>query len=367
MNNKNLGPLMIDINGLELTQEDKEILQHPAVGGVIIFSRNFSSIEQITALNNQIKNLATKNKSSNNDLLISVDQEGGTVQRIKEPLTILPSMQDLGKFYEYDAKAAINLAKQLGWLLASELLAIGFDFSFTPVVDLNLCDNKIVKLRSFHKKANIVSELALALKKGLNQAGMAAVAKHFPGHGGVHEDSHEATPIDTRAYNELDDHDLQPYKYLINHDLEAIMTSHIVFPNIDKNLVSFSKFWLQDILREKLGFNGLIISDDLNMNGADFSIDNHVSNVITLDHTQRVHKALDAGCELILLCNNRKAVISTLDNWGSFKWQDEQNLFSNKLNRMRASGEGLQSLAYLHRQDAWRYIKNNIDKLAVNA
>lgn len=151
MKNQNLGPLMIDVNGYELTAEDREILTHPAVSGVIIFAKNFDSLEQIKNLNNQIKNLETKNKSNNNELIIAIDQEGGSVQRIRKPLTELPSMVELGKYYDYDHDCALDLTRKLGWLLAKELLTLGFDFSFTPVVDINLCDNKIIKLRSFHK------------------------------------------------------------------------------------------------------------------------------------------------------------------------------------------------------------------------
>lgn len=364
MTNSRLGPLMVDVNGYELTSEDKELLQHPAISGVIIFSKNFHDIKQIENLNKQIKSLTNKNKSYDNSLLISIDQEGGTVQRIKEPLTVLPSMVELGKYYDYDSSSALGLAKQLGWLLASELLTLGFDFSFTPVVDVNLCDNKIVKLRAFHKKSNIVSELSCALKKGLNQAGMAAVAKHYPGHGGVIEDSHESTPIDDREFSDIDANDLVPYKALIADDIEAIMTSHIVFPNIDKNIVSFSKFWLQDILREKLNFNGLIVSDDLNMNGANFIIDNNNGEKINLSHTDRVKKALDAGCDLILLCNNRDAVVKTLDSWNDFDWKSN-DVFSQKLDRMRANVSISSSFKQLTEHDTWRYIKNNLEKIRV--
>ena len=362
MVNDRLGPLMIDVAGLELTEEDCEILEHPAVGGVIIFLRNYQSIEQITHLNHQIKNLKIKNKKNGNSLLIAVDQEGGTVQRLKHPLTVLPSMVELGKYYEYDHHSALSLAKQLGWLLASELQSLGFDFSFTPVVDLNLCDNKIVKLRSFHKKSSIVSSLALALKSGLNHAGMPAVAKHFPGHGGVEADSHFSTPVDNREYNELDNHDLVPYKHLIADNLEAIMTAHILYNNIDQNIVSFSKFWLNDILREKLNFRGLIVSDDLNMSGANFSIDNSTESSAELCYIDRVNMAFKAGCELILLCNNRTAVTSVLDRWSEISWKQSPE-YSHKLNNMRSKIDNPVSLSQLQKQSQWQEIIKNMENL----
>lgn len=363
MLNKNLGPLMVDVDGFELTAEDKEVLEHPSVSGVIIFSKNFHDIDQLTHLNAEIKNLKTKNKSNNNQLLIAVDQEGGPVQRIKDPLTTLPPMTELGKYYEYDQESALQMAKKLGWLLATELLTIGFDFSFTPVVDLNLCDNNIIKERSFHKKPNVVSDLALALKSGLNHAGMAAVAKHFPGHGGVLEDSHEITPIDNRTYDEIGNNDLIPFKKLIKDNIESIMTSHILFPNIDKNIVSFSEFWLKDILREKLNFNGLIISDDLNMNGADFIVKSKTGEKLRIEHTDRVLNALGAGCELILLCNNREAVIKTLDDWKNIDWRTGDN-YSKKIDSMRAKGGTPSPISKLHNNKNWHNAVAELDKLA---
>lgn len=363
MNNYNLGPLMVDVSGYELSPEDKDILEHPAVGGVILFARNYDNIEQVKALNAQIKNLNSKNSKNGNTLLIAIDQEGGSVQRIKEPLTVLPHMSELGKYYEYDSHAAIGLAKQIGWLLASELTVLGFDFSFTPVVDLNLCDNNIIKLRAFHKKADIVADLALALKQGLNQAGMAAVAKHFPGHGGVELDSHNLTPLDHRDYSDLDKHDLIPYKKLFANNLEAIMTSHILFSSIDRNIVTFSKFWLDEILREKLNFNGLIVSDDLNMQGANFIIDEVSGIRKNLSHDDRFLHALDAGCELILLCNNRTEVVKILDQWGKYNWSAGDR-FSKKLNMMRAKGNIESSLSSLRLQEQWKNINTELLKLS---
>jgi beta-N-acetylhexosaminidase len=364
VNNYNLGPLMVDVAGYELSSEDKEILEHPAIGGVIIFARNYDNIDQIKSLNAQIKNLKNKNSKNGNQLLIAVDQEGGTVQRIKEPLTVLPSMSELGKYYEYDSSAALLLTKQIGWLLASELLTLGFDFSFTPVVDLNLCDNNIIKFRAFHKKSDIVADLAFALKQGLNQAGMAAVAKHFPGHGGVELDSHNLTPVDHRDYNDLDKYDLIPYKKLFVHNLEAIMTAHLLFSSIDRNIVTFSKFWLDEILREKLGFHGLIISDDLNMQGANFITDEATGQRKELNYEDRFIRAVDAGCELILLCNNRTAVTNILNNWSNYNWSPGKNYFQ-KLNIMRAKGNADRTLKLLKTQPEWLDITDRLSRLAV--
>lgn len=364
MNNK-LGPLMVDIAGYELTAEDKEILEHPAIGGIILFARNFHDVAQVKELNKQIKQIRNKKESPDSTLLIAIDQEGGPVQRIKEPLTVLPSMSEVGRYYEYDSKAAISLAQKLGWLLASELIALGFDFSFTPVVDLNLCDNKIVNLRAFHKKSDIVSELAWAIKKGLNKAGMPAVAKHFPGHGGVEQDSHELTPIDSRDFSELDHHDLVPYKKLIANKIEAIMTSHIIFNNIDNNIVTFSKFWLDEILRDKLGFKGLIVSDDLNMQGANFVSDAKTGARIDLNHAQRVDKALEAGCELILLCNNRSALVSVLDQWNDYNWKHTKE-YAKKVDIMRCSAQNSLELSELQQVKQWREAFDEISKITNN-
>ena len=358
MENKNLGPLMISIEGHELTAEHKEILEHPAVCGVIVFTRNYHSIEQITGLNHHIKNLKTKNKKNGNELLISIDHEGGPVQRIKQPLTIIPAMSELGKLYEYNSSEAIDLAKDIGWLLATELLSLGFDFSFTPMVDLNLSDNKIIKTRALHKRPDIVCDLATALKAGLDSAGMAAVAKHFPGHGGVLEDSHFETPIDSRSFKDINHQDLEPYRALIKQGLEAIMTSHIIYNNIDNHVVTFSKFWLRDVLREKLNFQGLIVSDDLNMAGA--KVCNREDHQ---PYTNVVNSALRAGCELLLLCNNDAAVIEVLDNWSEVEWQFNRE-YSDKLNTMRVKSDHKLSFAELYKQKTWQKAVASIAKIA---
>ncbi len=362
MDNRNLGPLMISVNGLELTCEEKEMLDHPAVGGVILFARNYVSLEQITYLNQQIKDLKNKNKKSGNQLLLSIDHEGGSVQRIKEPLTVIPSMSSIGKLYEYDSTAAINVAKNIGWLLAAELATLGFDFSFTPVVDLNLCNNKIIKTRAFHKKPMVVATLSVALQEGLNSAGMVAVAKHYPGHGGVIDDSHFVTPVDERAYKEIDHLDLEPYRVLIRNGLAAIMTSHILYTNIDNNVATFSKFWLQDILREKLGFKGLVISDDLNMTGAKiFMLE--ANSLQNIPYIEAVNNSLAAGCELLLLCNNEKGVVQLLDNWSQVKWQNTDR-YQEKLNNMRLKGKGnCISLQELKKQTLWSKALSSLDLL----
>ncbi len=359
MDQKILGPLMISVNGLELTLEEKEILEHPAVSGVILFTRNYDSLDQIRGLIYQIKNLPNKNKKNHNSLLISIDHEGGTVQRIKEPLTVLPPMAKLGKLYELNNHLGLKTAYNLGWLLAAELLTLGFDFSFTPVLDLNLVNNKIIKYRSFHKKPSIVSELALSLKTGLASAGMEAVGKHYPGHGAVKEDSHLVTPVDERRYKEIDHLDLEPYRALIKENLSAIMTSHILYNNIDKDITTFSNFWLKDILRDKLGFKGLIISDDLNMAGAKLANDSYHK------FTSLVQAALTAGCELLLLCNNQPAVIEVLDNWSKVNWKPGVNYY-DKLNKMRANDShnlGDYSLSELKKLPRWQEAYNSLVEL----
>lgn len=210
----------------------------------------------------------------------------------------------------------------------------------------------------------MVSKLASALRAGLSSAGMSAVAKHFPGHGGVLEDSHEMTPSDNRFYIDLEKNDLVPFCHMISENVEAIMTSHILFPNIDKNIVSFSKFWLQDILRDKLNYHGLIISDDLNMNGADFVINSSNSEKITLNHVERVRTALYAGCDLILLCNNRKAVEQTLDAWPSYNWLPNK-VYSDKLTAMRARNYDSRNLKELKKDQHWQEVIKHLSKLEI--
>ncbi len=293
-----LGPVMLDVDGHTLTAEDKAILEHPLVGGVILFSRNFSSVEQLEALVKAIHAIRSP------QLLVAVDHEGGRVQRFRDGFSSIPAAGRIGLLYEHDQNRARHLAKMTGWLMAVELRAIDIDFSFAPVLDIDYGVSEVIGNRAFHHDANILSELATAYMQGMHEAGMAATGKHFPGHGAVKEDSHTDIPIDTRDYKDLVARDIVPFKRLIAQGLAGIMPAHVIYKKVDERPAGFSSFWLQDILRNKLNFQGVIFSDDLDMAGA---------GVMGESYTDRAAAALEAGCDMVLICNNRPAAISVLD------------------------------------------------------
>jgi beta-N-acetylhexosaminidase len=290
-----LGRLMLDLDGTSLSLEENDLLLNPHVGGVILFSRNISSRDQVQELCGEIENLNPK-------LLIAVDQEGGRVQRLKEGYTILPTMEKLAAFLRSSSDKNFLLATDLGWLMASEVIASGLDISFAPVLDLDGSRSSIIGDRSIGDDPDRVIDIARAFIKGMNQAGMKATGKHFPGHGGIFADSHLTFSQDTRSLSELESHDLLPFDAL-KRQLGAIMTAHISFSNIEKEIATFSKFWLQDILRNKLGFSGIIFSDDLSMKGTDYVGSMEV----------KVGKALESGCNMVLVCNDRSAVIEAIN------------------------------------------------------
>lgn len=292
-----LGSLIIDLHGHVVTPEERELLAHPHASGVILFSRNFAE-------KNQLKDLCKEIRAARkNPLLIMVDQEGGRVQRFKETFTRLPAAATFGKLYRHSATKALSVAKECAWLMAAELLACGVDLSLAPVLDLDKQMNPAIGDRAFSNDSSIVIALTQAFIAGMQEAGMAAVGKHFPGHGSVAIDSHIALPTDTRDFEQIKQADLQPFIVAINNNIAGIMSSHIVFPAIDAQPVSYSSVWLQEILRQQLNFNGIIFSDDLNMQGAN----------ISANYAERFCAAKKAGCELILLCNNRAGVIEVLD------------------------------------------------------
>lgn len=311
-----LGPLMIDVMALELTAEDREILKHPLVGGVILFTRNYENTEQLQALINDIKKLRDPR------LIIAVDHEGGRVQRFREGFTRIPPMRNFGDLYQKDKQLALKYTEQTGWLLAAELLAMGVDFSFTPVVDLDYGVSTVIGDRSFSSDPHIVALLAASLINGLHNAGMAAVAKHFPGHGAIAADSHIDIPVDERDLTIIEQADLIPFFNLIKKDLDAVMPAHVIFPKIDDKPVGFSQKWLQELLRQKYQFSGAIFSDCLSMAGA----------TIIGDYPQRAREALSAGCDICLICNDRNGVISVLDKLSINKFSP---LLSQQWERMR--------------------------------
>ncbi len=283
-------PLIIDIAGTSLTKVDRQRLQHPLVGGLILFARNWQDRAQLTALCRAIKKVRP-------DVLVCVDHEGGRVQRFKtDGFTHLPPMQVLGELWMRDALQATNIATACGYVLAAELRACGVDFSFTPVLDLDYGESSVIGNRAFHRDPRVVSMLAKSLMHGLLRAGMGNCGKHFPGHGFVTADSHTAIPVDKRGLKAILAEDAAPYSWL-NTSLSSVMPAHVIYPKVDKRPAGFSAKWLQEILRGKLDFQGAIFSDDLSMAGAR-QIDGQ-----EVTYTQAAIAALQAGCDLVLLCN----------------------------------------------------------------
>jgi beta-N-acetylhexosaminidase len=282
-----LGPVMLDVVGTELTAEDVRRLQHPLVGGVILFARNFINCEQLKALTASIHAVRQP------PLLIAVDHEGGRVQRFREGFTKIPPMREFGHIWDTNPKKARELAIEAGFVLAAELRAHGVDFSFTPVLDMDYGDSLVIGNRAFHRDPQAINELAFSLMQGLKKGGMAAVGKHFPGHGFVVADSHVSIPVDEREFDQIAQNDMQPFRQMIDEGLAAIMPAHVIYPKVDDKPAGFSPKWLQKVLRERLGFNGVIFSDDLSMEGA----------TVGGDVTTRSLAALNAGCDMVLLCN----------------------------------------------------------------
>ena len=289
-----IGPLMIDVDGLALTEEDRALLRQPAVGGLILFARNFESRAQVRELVAEIHAVRGKTEAR---LLIAVDQEGGRVQRFQHDFTKLPPLRWLGRMYDESPADARQLAMTAARVMAAEVLDTGVDFSFAPCVDIDRGCCEVIGDRALHARPEVVAELSLAYMQGMRQAGMAAVAKHFPGHGGVTGDSHLVLPEDSRTYSELTD-DMRPYSTLIDDGLEGIMMAHIRYAEVDGQIASLSRHWMENVLRAEFGFNGAIFSDDLSMKGA--SVGGTVA--------ERAELALDNGADMVLVCNDRESV-----------------------------------------------------------
>lgn len=287
---------MVDVAGTELTAEDREVLRHPLVGSVILFTRNYRDPEQLEALVADIKSLRSP------PLLVSVDHEGGRVQRFRSGFSVLPAARRIGQEYDVDTRQGVLAAQQLGWLLAAELRAVGVDFSFAPCVDLDYGVSEIIGDRAFHSRAAIVAELALASMQGMRRAGMAATAKHFPGHGAVVADSHLALPVDRRDLPDLEA-DIAPYRRLIANDIAGVMMAHVLYPLVDSVPASFSRRWVTEVLRGELDFRGVVFADDLTMEGAS----------VIGDIVARAEAALAAGCDVLPVCNRRESVVQLLD------------------------------------------------------
>ncbi len=325
------GPVIIDLTGLELLPEEGELLQHPFVGGVILFARNYESTTQITQLCRAIR------QASPLPLLIAVDQEGGRVQRLKDGFVRLPSMGEVGQLYQASPAAGLQLAYDCGWIMAAELLAVGVDLSFAPVVDLDKQLNTVIGDRSFSATPAIVIRLAEAMIKGMHEAGMAATAKHFPGHGSVKVDSHLDLPVDSRPFAEIECEDMQPFSALITSGIDALMPAHILFSAVDDQPVGFSRYWLQNVLRKQLRFSGVIFSDDLNMAGAAFAG----------SYIDRAMAALDAGCDSVLICNNRSGALEIIDHL-----PEKYRFSAERLQNLR--GKASVDLKMLHSTSLWK-------------
>lgn len=295
-----LGPVMLDVAGVQLSAAEREMLRHPLVGGVILFARNFQSPQQLCELNAAIRSLRQP------ELLIAVDHEGGRVQRFQDGFSRIPPMRRLGEAWDRDRASAGAAAADIAYVLANELLACGVDFSFTPVLDVDFGESGVIGDRAFHSDPATIAQLSAVLIAGLHAAGMASVGKHFPGHGHVRADSHLAVPVDERSYAEIEAADLLPYRALIKQGLSAVMPAHVIYPEVDAHPAGFSSIWLRQILRGQMGFDGMIFSDDLSMEGASVA-----GGVV-----ERAHAALGAGCDMVLLCNAPEAAGQLLAGLG---------------------------------------------------
>jgi beta-N-acetylhexosaminidase len=292
-----LGPVMLDVVGTQLTAEDEARLSHPLVGGVILFKRNYQSPGQLTELTSAIHALRTP------PLLIAVDHEGGRVQRFRDGFTKIPAMRELGKIWDAHPQKARHLAQQSGYVLAAELRACGVDFSFTPVLDVDYGSSSVIGDRAFHSEPQAIAELAHSLLLGLKQGGMPSVGKHFPGHGFVIADSHLDIPVDEREFVDIELCDLIPFRQMVSFGLTAVMPAHVIYPKVDHRPAGFSPVWLKNILRGQLGFEGVIFSDDLSMEGATVA-----GNIV-----QRAEAALNAGCDMVLVCNKPESADELLN------------------------------------------------------
>lgn len=289
------GQLMLDLEGTVLTADERRLLADPVVGGLILFSRNIVDPGQVKAL-------VAEMRSVRPELLVAVDQEGGRVQRLREGFTPIPPMRLFGDLWDTDREAATRLATECGWLMAAEVLATGIDISFAPVLDLDFGASAVIGNRAFHRDPGAVIALAGAFIHGMNEAGMQATGKHFPGHGFVAADSHTEIPRDDRQLDELESEDLLPFRRLSSR-LGGVMPAHVIYERVAAEPAGFSRYWLQDVLRGSLGFNGVIFSDDLSMEGA----------TVAGSFPERACAALDAGCDMVLVCNHREGALEVLD------------------------------------------------------
>ena len=338
-----LGSIMIDLRGATLNDDEKELLLHPLVGGIIFFSRNYESPDQIAALAKEIHDLREPR------LLIAVDHEGGRIQRFQDGFTRLPALRLIGERYDLDKQAGLMLADKAGWLMAIELRAVDIDFSFAPVLDIYKRVSEVIGDRSFHRDPECVAELSKAYMRGMRRAGMVAVGKHFPGHGTVKEDSHHATPFDRRRFEDIQIDDMVSFERLIHVGLAGIMPAHVIYPDVDDKPAGFSSIWLRNILRQQLEFQGVIFSDDISMAGAE----------VVGDYVDRAHCALEAGCDMVLVCNNQPAAIEVLDNLRA----DPNPASQSRLIRMHGKQE--HNFTELKNDEEWVAVSDEISRIII--
>ena len=332
-----IGALMLDIAGTELTQEDIELLQAPQVGGMILFARNIESPAQVRALTDHMRQVRP-------DILIAVDQEGGRVQRLRTGFTLLPAMGHFGELYLTQPEKALDLAEKCGWLMAIEVLAVGIDFSFAPVLDINAISD-VIGDRAFAKNVQDIVPLVSAFMKGMQRAGMASTGKHFPGHGSVKADSHIAAAIDTREYQDIYDNDMQSFIQL-QPQLNALMPAHVIYEKVDPNPAGFSPYWIQKILRHELKYDGVLFSDDLSMQAA--CVAGHAD--------ARIRAALDAGCDMGLVCNDRESACTALAGIENLPLPNQE-----RLERMRGKIPNIQIGEQLDLGNEWQSVRKVIE------
>lgn len=327
-----LGPVMLDLEATALSTEERDLLRHPAVGGVILFSRNYRDPQQLSELTAQIRALRDPH------LLIAVDQEGGRVQRLRERFTRLPPAAWYGQLYQNNAAQGRRVCELAGWLMASELRSVGVDFSFAPVLDLDSGLSAVIGDRAFGSRPSAVVDLGRAWMRGAHAAGMAAVGKHFPGHGQVVADSHVDLPVDERPLEDMLTDDLVPFDRLIQAGMEGVMPAHVVYRRVDRRPAGFSPVWLRQVLRQRLGFQGAIFSDDLSMTAAEFGG----------SYPERARAALEAGCDMLLVCNDRAAALQVLD-----ELEDHTDPTAH-LRYLRMHGRARRSRDQVHLDPRWR-------------
>lgn len=324
-----LGPVMLDIAGTALDESDRKRLSHPQVGGVILFSRNYQDPAQLARLCREIHALRDPR------LVVAVDHEGGRVQRFREGFQAIPAMGHLGDLYNDEPQQALRCAENFAWVMAAELLHYGVDLSFAPVLDIGNPISSVIGDRAFHRDPESICHLANAWVRGMRRAGMEAVGKHFPGHGSVEGDSHHVMPFDRRSFAEIEALDLIPFRRVIATHLAGIMMAHVIYDHVDQQPAGYSGYWIETVLRGQLGFEGMVFSDDLSMSGAE-SVGGYPA---------RARASLDAGCDILLVCNNPEGADEVLDSLAGYSNPTTQ-LRMVRLHGQPAAGDLLQSQAW---------------------